>query len=1386
MSSSVGHNSLVMAVGTAASRLTGQIRTILLAAAVGTTGMAANAYQAGSMIPQVIFTLISGGIFNAVLVPQIVRTLKEDDAEDRLNKLITFAIALLAGITLAMMLLTATTPAFTHLYANGGKDMLALTNAFALWCMPQIFFYGLYTVLGQILAAKNHFGMYAWSSVAANIVSCAGFTLFIVMFGKADNQPLSFWTTGKIMLTAGTWTLGVAVQAIVLFVPLFKLGLRYRWRWGVHGIGLRSMGSIAAWSLGIVGIDQLLTIISTRITTNAPLRAHQLFGIDETLVAGNATYQNAFTIYILPYSLIAVSVATAVFPRISRAVADNDLAAARNDLSDALRNVTLLMSFFSAVFVVLSVPISLALLPSISVGEAQLMSGPMIALSLSLPLSSSYLIIQRTFYAFEDGRSPFIFMAVQLSIQMITLLIVTKVFSPLQWTTMRGVAVTLAYTFSFPLLVWMLRKRFENRLDGRRIALSYIKATVAAVAAAIVGIWLRTPVEHILGAELTPSGGHMNWLQSVGVCVVLGIVIIAVYVGALWGMHTQELVTMVSSLKARIAARRQSDAAVVPDAAGIAGDADDAMSHLEGGNGSETTDDDADSHDDSDGTPAAGQDDGQPAGAATDRAAADNPDEAPSNGLAQTDTGQHVGLVQDTAVPAAVSTTPVVRMTTITSPASTRISRYGAEGTMKPQLGDTVINRYTLVSLLRDEPGIQAWKANDRVLARDCQLFIVTDAGAIAKVDAIASSLALSRNRRFTQVLQLQHRGEVSIIITAVDNGLSLTDYFHGPASGTLSNAAMRSILGETASAMRQLLVDGLSHYALSTDTIRLTANGVQLADATLSPMLADTSHAPEGLGAERLATRQLAAVLYSLITRTPSAVDTRFDLSKLGPDVPGEFRLICHRGLESDGNSNVVPMESLAELTALLGDWEPLSHLQNSDIALPSIDAECSIANASLKTPDPARILDFPQDLSSSFEQHSYAQAAQASVMPVSALASPDANSENADHDKALAARQQAIQQAMQQESAEWMKNSQAVPRNSARQDIPHPEVTDSSDYDFHDIAAAEVANIMAPSVPDPDNAIFPNFNVPPSPYTDTQATLRFDFARKAAKKAHRLQPPSVNESTSRIPVYDANGLPLPPGDESRRALENEQTQILAANTPVSRPPSFTPTVEPEKETQESYNPVTQDDVADEKLFGRFSTKVVAIVVVILVVAAAAGLALHSLSGGTTIGVAKQSGAWPSQNLDKVPFGSSTPTSDASASSSSGKTSVITEDKDASAVPTPTVPENNTPYSIDKQEFLTKPGGQDGYGYYMHLSEPESVYRFVVSIRSSGGTGYLYANTTADPTQGEQVAQFSFDASGTTDVKLTKTVKSQDFLMWVPRDSLPGNQLYINSVQLY
>ena len=554
MSSSVGRNSLIMASGTAASRVTGQIRTILLAWALGTTGYAANAYQAGSMIPQVIYTLVSGGIFNAVLVPQIVRTLKAKDAETKLNRLITLAITMLLAVTILMAL---STPLLTRLYVNGGPETMALATSFTLWCMPQIFFYGLYTVIGQILAAKDHFTAYAWSSVGANIISCIGFGTFIALFGRATEHPLDFWTADKIALTAGTWTLGVAFQALVLFIPLTKIGLKYRPQFGLRGIGLRSMGPVAAWSVGIVVIDQLANIVITRTSTNAPMLAQQQFGINPLDVAGNASYQNAYTIYMLPYSLIAVSLATAIFPKISRAIADHNIAEARTDLSQAMRNMGVIMCYFSVAFVVMPVPIILALLPSVSVKEAILMAGPLIALGVGLPFASAYLIIQRTFYAFEDGKSPFIFMLFAMGIQAIGVIIGAKLLPPTEWTTMIGTVGAISYILPIPILYVMLRKRFENNIDGLRIAISYIKSISAAATAMFIGVTARDSIYQLVGAQIGAVDGHMNWIQAVACAALLAIVTFIVYVGMLRLLRSEEFDEAIALIYSRIPGLRK-------------------------------------------------------------------------------------------------------------------------------------------------------------------------------------------------------------------------------------------------------------------------------------------------------------------------------------------------------------------------------------------------------------------------------------------------------------------------------------------------------------------------------------------------------------------------------------------------------------------------------------------------------------------------------------------------------------------------------------------------------------------------------------------------------------------------------------------------------------
>ena len=543
MSSSVGRNSLIMATGTAASRVTGQLRTILLAAAIGTTGLAANAYQAGSMIPQSVFTLVSGGIFNAVLVPQIVRTLKEKDAQERLNRLITLAIGILLAMTVVM---AAASPLLARLYVGSDDhQMIALTTSFTLWCMPQVFFYGLYTVLGQILAAKDHFLTYAWSSTGANIISCAGFS-------KANEQPLEFWTADKIALTAGTWTLGVAFQALILFLPLARIGFKYKPSFGLGGFGLRSMGPVALGSLGVVITSEICGIILTRIATSAPQRAHELTGASLFSVAGNATYQNAYTLFILPYSLIAVSVSTAMFPKISRSIAAANLDEARHDLVNALNNVGLLIIFFAAAMVVFPEPIIRALLPSVSMDETMLISYALIALSMGIPLGSAFLLIQRTFYAFEDGLHPFLSAVMQYGFISVFMIIGMMVLPPEHWVLGIACSVTLGGLLALPLTLMMLRRKFEGNLGGREITRTYAKAIVAALASGVV-VWLiKRPVVALFGADIRPVGGHMSWWSALAICVVLTIVLAVVYVAVLWVVHTPELISAYHSILARL------------------------------------------------------------------------------------------------------------------------------------------------------------------------------------------------------------------------------------------------------------------------------------------------------------------------------------------------------------------------------------------------------------------------------------------------------------------------------------------------------------------------------------------------------------------------------------------------------------------------------------------------------------------------------------------------------------------------------------------------------------------------------------------------------------------------------------------------------------------
>lgn len=1199
MSSSVGRNSLIMASGTLASRVTGQFRTILLAACLGTTGVAANAYQTGAMIPQVLFTVISGGIFNAVLVPQIVRTLKLADAQERLNKLITVSITLLLAMTLLMM---ASTPLLTMLYLNSnwGPAQRALVNSFTLWCMPQIFFYGLYTILGQLLAAKDDFAAYAWSSVGANIISCGGFIAFLCLFGRANHKPMTFWTTEKVMLSAGTWTLGVAFQALVLFIPLIKLGFKYKPQWGIRGIGLRSMGPVAAWSLGVMGVQEVANIVNARITNGAPFAGHDMYGI-----AGNGSYQNAFTLYILPYSLIAVSIGTAVFPKISRAVADNNLDEARMDLSMALRNVGILMMFFAAAYLVMPVQIIIALLPSVNLHEAWLIAGPMMMLALGLPLTSAYLLIQRTFFAFEDGMHPFLFQLVMNVIQIVFSLTCMRIFDPKDWTLCVGLSMTVGYALSFPLLVIMLRRRLAGHLDGRRIAVTYIKTFLAAVVTLVVGGLFIAPLCNLLQVNLSNYRIGLPWFRAVMFCAVMAVLMAVVYAGMLIVLRCQEFIAMVRNVVRRfrrtpVVAEAGSDAASI--AANPPADADDA------GDGSADTHDGG-TADNADNAPA-----DEMAGESAEKANG-LPPQPPESGSRPASAGNEQPATisptktsQTTVDAAVISTSPVVTITPASTHSALQSSaQIGVENMTKPQLGDTLFNRYTLIALLRDEPGIQAWKANDRVMARDCQVFILTAPQYLESVAASASTLG--RAKGFTHVVQFRKAGNAAVLVTNIESGLSLTDYLQGQSGTILSNEAIRSIIGSAAA-----LADDLRTPRLSTATLRISTNGLEIAGTAIASMLEEPTQAAGHMQGDQLVIRQLAALLYALLTRTPSSKNMTFDLRRLDDTVPSEFRMIIMRGLTmDDGTNHTIPMVSLSELTALLGDWTPLDKLSTQDIALPSTAGEGSIATAEVISIDEDQLAELPHSIITTEKLREL--TIEHSPKPRTASSTPNdrelLRKGEADLSKLATSTEKTI-------SAVWRKGQEGEEalKNRLNRPSKHTNSKEFSNTDlFEDFAFQADSEIgtnankfdMTTQIPVVDDTNYP-----------TQAIQVSEI--QASNDTPAAQAPAA----------------MPPASFSPASTSPVSTSAAQQDTGIAmqQPPSFAPRSKPTADDE-------GDDLADTRLFGKYTTATVVVAAAAVVVMLALGIALACMHfGNNPNNPDSKQNDWSDSNIDNVPFG--------------------------------------------------------------------------------------------------------------------------------------------------
>ncbi|ALO09682.1 Putative transmembrane protein [Streptomyces venezuelae] len=532
-------SSAVMAAGTLVSRLTGFVRSLVITGALG-AALLGDTFTIAYTLPTMIYILTVGGGLNSVFVPQLVRSMKndEDGGEAYANRLLTLVMVALGLIVVAAVLAA---PVLVRLMSNTIADDAAANSVavtFARYCLPTIFFMGVHVVMGQILNARGKFGAMMWTPVLNNIVMIVTFGLFIWVYGTSAESQMGVQTIpdeGIRLLGIGT-LLGLVVQALAMIPYLRETGFRFRPRFDWKGHGLGKTVKLAKWTVLFVLANQAGVLVVTQLAT----AAGQESGKNG---AGFLAYSNAQLIWGMPQAIITVSVMAALLPRISRAAHDNDPGAVRDDISQGLRNSAVAIVPVSFAFLALGVPMCTLLYASSGVEAAQGMGFILMAFGLGLiPYSVQYVVL-RGFYAYEDTRTPFYNTVIVAAVNAAASAL-CYVLLPAQWAVvgMAG-AYGLAYAVGVGIAWRRLSKRLGGDLDGTQVLRTYARLCMASVPAAIVAGAVGFGLLKLLGEGA---------LGSLVALLVGGAVLLGVFFLAAKRMRITELNTLVGMVRGRL------------------------------------------------------------------------------------------------------------------------------------------------------------------------------------------------------------------------------------------------------------------------------------------------------------------------------------------------------------------------------------------------------------------------------------------------------------------------------------------------------------------------------------------------------------------------------------------------------------------------------------------------------------------------------------------------------------------------------------------------------------------------------------------------------------------------------------------------------------------
>ncbi|MFB9830593.1 murein biosynthesis integral membrane protein MurJ [Actinoallomurus acaciae] len=537
-------SSAVMALGTVASRALGFIRNAVIVIALG-TGPLGDVYNVANTFPNVVYDLLLGGILTAVHVPMLVRALEKDRAygEEYEARLLTIVLGGLLALTAIAMLCA---PLLVDLYASGfTPTQHKLAVIFALFFLPQIFFYGVGALAGASLNARGSFAAPMWTPVLNSIVVIVIGGAFLLVAGPGVT-PSSIGNNEVVLLAGGT-TLGIIVQTIAMWPSLRKVGFRFRPRFDFRREELAPVGGMALWTLLYVAIMQIGFVVNTNIAVRAGVRGeHEHLGYG----VGLTPWNNAYLLFQLPYAIVGVSVMTALLPRMSRHAAENRTDLVRDDLASGLNLTSVIIVPSAALLFALSPELVTAFFSHGATGVADglMIANVVQAFALTLVPFAVQQLFLRVFYSLADTRTPAL-MAMGTIVISITLGLVGYKILPTDMIV-EGIAIALGISWTVGCLVagLILRRRL-NGLGARLMVRTHIKIAVATIPAFVFALGVH---------ELFFKLFYYRLITSVAALAVGGAGAAVLYVLVARRLRISEVETLTGTVMRRLPGRVSS------------------------------------------------------------------------------------------------------------------------------------------------------------------------------------------------------------------------------------------------------------------------------------------------------------------------------------------------------------------------------------------------------------------------------------------------------------------------------------------------------------------------------------------------------------------------------------------------------------------------------------------------------------------------------------------------------------------------------------------------------------------------------------------------------------------------------------------------------------